>query len=243
MVLRDIEREDIEFISKTLNCLPISHVDNMRPEKLGYADLVEEVQVSVAAVHAASPVPGSTCVHHSSRFGCNFYSAAHWSADMLPPWWGCKQWRCHDRLQMSTYVAARVCACAYLNSPALLHHQVGSGKVVKVTGIQNQGRTATILLRGSNKLVLEEAERSLHDALCVIRCLVHKRALIPGGAAPEMEVEHQLIQWAKTLQVPCLNRVGASSAVPNLNSLPAQHHFAMPSAQVSISVKDGPFLL
>ena len=70
-----------------------------------------------------------------------------------------------------------------------------------MTGIQNQGRTATLLLRGSNKLVLEEAERSLHDALCVIRCLVHKRALIPGGAAPEMEVEHQLIQWAKTLQV------------------------------------------
>jgi len=45
MVLRDIEREDIEFISKTLNCLPISHVDNMRPEKLGTAQLVEEVQV------------------------------------------------------------------------------------------------------------------------------------------------------------------------------------------------------
>ena len=80
--------------------------------------------------------------------------------------------------------------------------QVGSGKVVQVTGIHRQGRTATILLRGSNKLVLEEAERSLHDALCVIRCLVQKRALIPGGAAPEMEVEHQLIQWAKTLQVP-----------------------------------------
>ncbi len=87
-------------------------------------------------------------------------------------------------------------------APLLHAAQVGSGKVVKVTGIQGQGRTATILLRGSNKLVLEEAERSLHDALCVIRCLVQKRALIPGGAAPEMEVEHQLIQWAKTLQVP-----------------------------------------
>ena len=44
-------------------------------------------------------------------------------------------------------------------------------------------------------------QRSLHDALCVIRCLVHKRALIPGGAAPEMEVEHALTQWAKSLQV------------------------------------------
>ncbi len=79
--------------------------------------------------------------------------------------------------------------------------QVGKGRVVKVTGIQNRGRTATVLLRGSNKLVLEEAERSLHDALCVIRCLVQKRFLITGGASPEMEVTHALTQWAKTLQV------------------------------------------
>jgi hypothetical protein len=44
--------------------------------------------------------------------------------------------------------------------------QVGKGKVVRVSGVAAQGRTATVLLRGSNKLVLEEAERSLHDALC-----------------------------------------------------------------------------
>lgn len=87
---------------------------------------------------------------------------------------------------------------AHITSPGL---QVGNSKVVKVSGIQSKGRTATMLLRGSNKLVLEEAERSVHDALCVIRCLVQKRALIPGGAAPEMEVEYRLLQWAKTLQV------------------------------------------
>ena len=33
----------------------------------------------------------------------------------------------------------------------------------------------SVLVRGSNKLVIEEAERSIHDALCVIRCLVKKR--------------------------------------------------------------------
>ena len=45
---------------------------------------------------------------------------------------------------------------------------------VKVTGIATAAAssTACVLLRGSNKLVLEEADRSLHDALCVIRCLV-----------------------------------------------------------------------
>ena len=58
-----------------------------------------------------------------------------------------------------------------------------------------------MLLRGRNKLVLEEAARSLHDALCAIRCLVQRRFLVPGGAAPEMEVSLALSKWAKTLQV------------------------------------------
>ena len=49
---------------------------------------------------------------------------------------------------------------------------MGSGRVVKVTGIKDKGPTATVLLRGSNQLVLDEADRSLHDALCVVRCLV-----------------------------------------------------------------------
>jgi len=45
MVVRDIERDEIEFISKTLNCLPISHVDHMRADKLGHAELVESESV------------------------------------------------------------------------------------------------------------------------------------------------------------------------------------------------------
>ena len=68
----------------------------------------------------------------------------------------------------------------------------------QVTGIQNMGRTATVVVRGSNKLVLEEADRSLHDALCVVRCLAHKPALVPGGGAPEAEVSCVLSRWAAT---------------------------------------------
>ncbi len=82
-----------------------------------------------------------------------------------------------------------------------IQSQVGSSKVVRVHGIHNIGRTATVLLRGSNKLVLEEADRSLHDALCVVRCLVQKQYLIPGGGAPEVEVGAQLAKWSQTLQV------------------------------------------
>merc|ERR1711874_881220 len=47
--------------------------------------------------------------------------------------------------------------------------------------------------------MVEEADRSLHDALCVIRCLVKKRFLIAGGGAPETEVSRELMQHANTL--------------------------------------------
>lgn len=46
---------------------------------------------------------------------------------------------------------------------------------VQITGCASPGKTVSIVVRGSNKLVIEEAERSIHDALCVIRCLVKKR--------------------------------------------------------------------
>jgi len=47
--------------------------------------------------------------------------------------------------------------------------------------------------------MLDEAERSLHDALCVIRSLVKKRYLLAGGGAPEVEVAMKLEQLADTL--------------------------------------------
>merc|ERR1712228_770863 len=67
------------------------------------------------------------------------------------------------------------------------------------TGMATPGKTCSIIIRGSNKLVLEEADRSIHDALCVIRCLVKKRFLIAGGGAPETEVSRELMLHANTL--------------------------------------------
>ncbi|KAF2355101.1 T-complex protein 1 delta subunit [Trinorchestia longiramus] len=121
MVVKDIEREDIEFVCKSLGCRPVASLDHFTPEVLGSAELCEEVQT-------------------------------------------------------------------------------GGSKLVTVTGVQNSGRAVSILLRGSNKQVLEEADRSLHDALCVIRCLVKKRYLVPGGGAPEAELAVRLTNYGQTLQ-------------------------------------------
>ncbi len=96
MTINNIEREEIEFICKSIGCRPIASLDHFIPENLASADLVEEITAS-------------------------------------------------------------------------------GSKLVKISGISNPGKTVSIMVRGSNKLVLQEAERSLHDALCVVRCLVKER--------------------------------------------------------------------
>lgn len=63
----------------------------------------------------------------------------------------------------------------------------GGNSVFKISGVPGT-KTMTIFVRGSNGLVIDEAERSLHDALCVVRSLVKNRGLIPGGGAPEIEI-------------------------------------------------------
>ena len=102
-----------------------------------------------------------------------------------------------------------------------------TSKVIKVTGIAKMGRTITILMRGSNRLVLDEADRSVHDALCVVRSLVKKRYMIAGGGSPEAECAMRLTLWSKTL-------TGVRSycvrAFAEVNSFPkaSTHHKASP---------------
>jgi len=120
LVIKDIEREEIEFLTKSLGCRPVASLDHFTAESLGSAECVQELDSS-------------------------------------------------------------------------------SGKYVKITGIENAGKTVSIVVKGSNKLVLEEAERSIHDALCVIRCLVKKRALIAGGGAAEIEMSIRLNEYSQGL--------------------------------------------
>jgi T-complex protein 1 subunit delta len=96
LAVKDVERDEIEFLSKSLGCKPISDIEAFTEDKLGYADLVEE-------------------------------------------------------------------------------RSDNDVKVVRITGSKNRGRTISILVTGGNNLVVDECERSLHDALCVVRCLVKKR--------------------------------------------------------------------
>jgi len=73
-----------------------------------------------------------------------------------------------------------------------------SEKITEFKGIMRQfSKTATILIRASNTLLLEEAQRSIHDAVCVIRSIIRRRFLIAGGGSTEIEISIQLKQYSK----------------------------------------------
>ncbi|CAE8712821.1 unnamed protein product, partial [Polarella glacialis] len=123
MVVRDIERDDVEFISKILGVEAASSLDTFTEDKLAKADLV------------------------------------------------CEQ-------NLGTEL----------------------GSIIRFTGLSpTASGCCSVLVRATNALLLDETERSIHDALCVVRSLVKKKALIAGGSAPEMEVSQKLAAWARTV--------------------------------------------
>jgi hypothetical protein len=47
-------------------------------------------------------------------------------------------------------------------------------------------RAVTVFVRGGNSMIIEEAKRSLHDAMCVTRNLIRDNRIVYGGGAPEI---------------------------------------------------------
>jgi chaperonin GroEL (HSP60 family) len=75
---------------------------------------------------------------------------------------------------------------------------IGDAKMLFVEDCRDP-QSVTILIRGANKRVVDEAERAIHDALCVVRDVVREQKIIAGGGAPEMEVARAVKKFAVTL--------------------------------------------
>ncbi len=75
---------------------------------------------------------------------------------------------------------------------------IGGTKMLFVEDCRNP-QSVTILIRGANKRVVDEAERSIHDALCVIRDVVREQKIVAGGGAPEIETARTVKKFAVTL--------------------------------------------
>jgi len=76
--------------------------------------------------------------------------------------------------------------------------KIGDDKMTFIEECEDP-RSVAILIRGGTERIVDEAERSIHDALCVARDVVQEPKIVAGGGAPEMEVARALKQYAKTL--------------------------------------------
>ncbi len=61
-------------------------------------------------------------------------------------------------------------------------------------------KSVTILIRGGTELVVDEAERAIHDALCVVRNVVNTGKIVVGGGSPEMAVSAKLLKYADSFK-------------------------------------------
>jgi archaeal chaperonin len=84
------------------------------------------------------------------------------------------------------------------NADLVEERKVEQDKWVFVEGCKNP-KAVTILIRGGTQRIVDEAERSMHDALMVSKDVVEKPAIVAGGGAPEAEVAAQIMKWTEKL--------------------------------------------
>ena len=77
--------------------------------------------------------------------------------------------------------------------------KIGDDKLIFIEGCKNP-KAVSILIRGGTQRIVDEAERSIHDALCVIKDVVEDPRVVVGGGAPEVEVARKLRDYAEKLK-------------------------------------------
>jgi len=60
-------------------------------------------------------------------------------------------------------------------------------------------KSVVILIRGGTELIVDEVDRAIHDALCVVRDVVEDQKIVGGSGAPELETAIRLRKYASTL--------------------------------------------
>ncbi len=70
-----------------------------------------------------------------------------------------------------------------------------------------KARTATMVLRGGSEQFIDEAERSLHDAIMIVRRAIKNASVVAGGGAIDMEI-------SRCFTSPALLSLAAGSIMP-----------------------------
>jgi len=91
----------------------------------------------------------------------------------------------------------------------LTEKDLGEAQIVEERAIENDNwvfiegcknpKAVSLLLRGGSQRVIDEAERSIHDALMVVKDVIEKPMIVYGGGAPEAYISTKLRTWAQSL--------------------------------------------
>ncbi|HEX5186417.1 MAG TPA: thermosome subunit beta, partial [Nitrososphaeraceae archaeon] len=96
--------------------------------------------------------------------------------------------------------------------------KVETDKWVFIEGCKNP-KAVTILIRGGSQRVVDEADRSLHDALMVLKDVLEKPYIVAGGGAPEAYIATHIRNWSSGLegreQLAVIKFAEALETIPN----------------------------
>jgi len=95
--------------------------------------------------------------------------------------------------------------------------KVESDKWVFIEGCKNP-KALSVLIRGGSQRVVDEAERSIHDALMSVKDVLEYPYITAGGGAPEAVVAQRLREWSVSL--PGREQLAAEKYANALDSIP-----------------------
>jgi len=76
--------------------------------------------------------------------------------------------------------------------------KIGEDKMVFIEGCRNP-KAVSILIRGGTEQITDEADRSIHDALFVVKDVVESPKIVAGGGAPEAEIARRIREYNEGL--------------------------------------------
>jgi len=85
------------------------------------------------------------------------------------------------------------------NADLVEERKIEEDKWVFVEGCKHP-KSVTLLLRGGSQRVVDEVERSVHDALMVVKDVMETPSIVAGGGAPETFAATKIRSWAKSLE-------------------------------------------
>ncbi len=114
------------------------------------------------------------------------------------------------------------------NLDDLFEKDLGSSEIVEERKIEEDRwvfiegckhpRSVTLLLRGGSQRVVDEVDRSVHDAIMVVKDVMETPSIVAGGGAPETYAATKLRNWAKSLEG--REQLAAEKFADSLESIP-----------------------